>query len=58
LQTNETAQRLYLKLGFRVRREIDVVVAQWHDDGLPADATRENEDRGAAAALPDPTTRR
>lgn len=43
LTTNETAHRLYLKLGFRDRRTIDVVAAQWHDDGLPADAPRESQ---------------
>ena len=30
LDTNENAIRLYQKLGFVIRREIDVVFAQWH----------------------------
>ena len=57
LQTNESALRLYLKLGFRKRREMDVVAAQWHDDGLPADAPRPTSDAGVASALPYPTRR-
>jgi predicted GNAT family acetyltransferase len=31
LETNENAVRLYQKLGFVVRRKVDVVFAQWHD---------------------------
>jgi predicted GNAT family acetyltransferase len=30
LETNENAARLYQKLGFVVRRSVDVVFAQWH----------------------------
>ena len=30
LETNENAVRLYQKLGFVVRRKVDVVFAQWH----------------------------
>jgi len=30
LETNEKAVRLYQKLGFVVRRKVDVVFAQWH----------------------------
>jgi predicted GNAT family acetyltransferase len=30
LETNENAIRLYRKLGFEIRRKIDVVFAQWH----------------------------
>jgi N-acetylglutamate synthase-like GNAT family acetyltransferase len=54
LATNETAHRLYLKLGFRDRRQNVVVAAQWHDDGLAWDAPRETNDADAVAALPHP----
>ncbi|MFP6655994.1 MAG: GNAT family N-acetyltransferase [Myxococcota bacterium] len=30
LKTNENAVRLYQKLGFVIRRKIDVVFGQWH----------------------------
>lgn len=52
LHTNEAALRLYLKLGFRVRRDVDVVAAQWRDDGLPADAERETNDTSDVEHLP------
>jgi predicted GNAT family acetyltransferase len=52
LKTNEPALSLYQKLGFRKRREIDVVAAQWHDDGLPADAEREASDTSEVEHLP------
>lgn len=58
LKANETALRLYLKLGFRTRRDMDVVAAQWHDDGLPSDAPRPAGEAGFAATLPDPKKRR
>jgi len=58
LQSNETALRLYERLGFRKRRDTEVVVVQWHDDGLPWDAPRPPGEAGLAAALPDPKTRR
>jgi len=54
LETNDTAHRLYLKLGFRDRRMTEVVAAQWHDDGLPHDAQREAGDASAVDALPHP----
>ena len=57
LTTNESAYQLYLKLGFRVRRNIDVVAAQWHDDGLPAGTPRgTSEEGGPVEGLPDPET--
>lgn len=38
LDSNENAFRLYLKLGFTVRRRVEVVFAQWHGvDWLPND---------------------
>jgi ribosomal protein S18 acetylase RimI-like enzyme len=40
VETNEKAIRLYLALGFRVRRSIDAVAAQWHGSGDPAAWTR------------------
>jgi ribosomal protein S18 acetylase RimI-like enzyme len=43
-QTNESAVRLYRKLGFRIRRPAEVVVVQWCDDGLAADAPRPGGD--------------
>lgn len=39
-QTNESAVRLYRRLGFRIRRAAEVVVAQWWDDGLAAEVPR------------------
>ena len=30
LESNENATRLYQKLGFVIRRKVDVVFAQWH----------------------------
>ncbi len=54
LDTNETAHRLYLKLGFHDRRMTEVVAAQWHDDGLPCDTEREAGDEAAIGALPHP----
>jgi ribosomal protein S18 acetylase RimI-like enzyme len=54
LATNETAHRLYLKLGFRDRLRPFVVAAQWHADGRPADAIRDTDDASAIAALPHP----
>ena len=53
LQTNESALRLYRKLGFRVRRSVDVVAAQWLDDGLPCDAQRESAPPTAVRYIPD-----
>lgn len=38
LESNENAIRLYLKLGFVIRRRVDVVFAQWHGSGWRAGA--------------------
>lgn len=54
LTTNENAIRLYRKLGFELRREVDVVAAQWRDDGLQALAPREPLEGDTASHLPDP----
>jgi ribosomal protein S18 acetylase RimI-like enzyme len=54
LDTNETAHRLYLKLGFVDRRTSQVTACQWHDDGLPWDAPRDTGGDDAIEALPHP----
>ncbi len=36
LETNESALRLYLSIGFRVRRRMDVVAAQWGESDTEA----------------------
>ena len=38
IDSNETALRLYLKLGFVVRRKVEVVFAQWHGPDWQPDA--------------------
>jgi ribosomal protein S18 acetylase RimI-like enzyme len=35
LESNENATRLYQKLGFVIRRTVDVVFAQWHGPDVP-----------------------
>jgi len=54
LHTNENAVRMYRKIGFDERRDIDVVVAQWHDDGRPWNAPRETDTPEAVDRLPHP----
>lgn len=43
-QANESAVRLYRKLGFRIRSSPEVVIVQWCDDGLAPDVARGNSD--------------
>jgi len=54
LRTNEAALRLYGKRGLRVRRAVDVVAAQGHDDGLPWDAERASSAPAESAPAPGP----
>jgi GNAT superfamily N-acetyltransferase len=42
LESNENAIRLYQKLGFVVRRSVDVVFAQWHGPDWRPSATRDD----------------
>lgn len=45
LESNENAIRLYQKLGFTVRRSVDVVFAQWHGpDWRPSETEIERDD--------------
>jgi len=53
MMEKENAYEMYLKLGFRLRRNVDVVAAWWHDDGLPADAPRNTGEDDATGHLPD-----
>ncbi len=46
LDHNENAIRLYQKLGFVIRRKVDVVFAQWHGpEWRPSDQARESHSR-------------
>lgn len=62
LHGNENAVKLYPKLGFDVRRDIEVVVVQWHGDALSCDAPREPSGEASGdepvLALPDPHPKR